>query len=706
MVALAPYPDRQGAGAVRQRAHVDGHHLRLRTAVAVEVDGGESRHLPMGAGHREQGQQAQKQVDADAHQSPLVFGYIPRRNAVAAREYRKKSFLSMEIVVFPKEIEYIELMNLADSPIIYLSKKLWQFSAGNRKRVVLYVSLFFLSNVVHFFRPLVIGHMLNTIQRFGISEQSFFQLMLSLALLLGIELGIWVFHGPARVIENTNAFFARKNFNEYLLKGTMDLPPAWHTDHHSGDTIDKINKATKGLYDFAGRGFELIQVIMLFVGSYGALIYFDVNASYIVLIMFVLTIGLITRYDKKLVKQWDQLYRFENKISAKIFDVISNITTVIILRVEQLVLTSIIQKMMQPFGLYKRNIRTNEWKWFFSNMLMVITTVLILFTYLRNQYVAGGVILVGTVYALYGYVERVSETFFRFAYLYNEIMQYKTSVKNADALSESFSQKSATTQVQLGKWKELSIQDLSFSYEGRKAVRKNLDTISLTIQHGQKIALIGDSGAGKSTFLKIMRALYSPQRGVIKVDGKTLPDGFNSISNEISLVPQDPEIFSTTIKENITIGVQHTQHTIERFVSMAQFSEVVARLPKKYESSVVEKGVNLSGGEKQRLALARGLLASEGKSIILFDEPTSSVDTKNELVIYKNIFTEYWDKTIISTIHRLHLLPLFDRVIIFQEGKVTADGSFQGLLEESEEFRTLWLTYTRAHSDQFSGEAS
>lgn len=593
-------------------------------------------------------------------------------------------------------------MNIADSPIIYLSKKLWQFSAGNRKNVVLYVIMFFMGNVVFFFRPLLIGHILNIIQQLGITQESFPKLLMSLAMIIGIELGIWVFHGPARVIENTNAFFVHKNFKEYLLKGTMDLPASWHTDHHSGDTIDKIDKASKGLYNYAGRTFEVIELILFFVSSYGALIYFDVNSSYIVAIMFILAVTVIGHYDKILVKQWNKLYLYENKISAKIFDVLSNITTVIILRVEQLVLKSIVQKILQPFPFYKKNIRVNEWKWFFSNILMAVTIVAILLSYVYHQYVLGTTVLVGTIYALYGYTERVSDAFFRFSYLYNEIIQYKTSVKNADALSELFSEKSQSQQTQLGKkWKQLSIQNLSFAYEPKIGKGKILDKISLNITHGQKMALIGDSGAGKTTFLKIMRGLYSPQHVQVTVDGVVLPKGFHSISDEISLIPQDPEIFATTIKENITIGVQHTQHTIELFVAMSQFSGVVARLPKKYESSVVERGVNLSGGEKQRLALARGLLASMGKSIILCDEPTSSVDTKNELIIYRNIFNEYADKTIISTIHRLHLLPLFERIILFEQGKVKADGSFQELLAESAEFQQLWSGYTR--SQQHSG---
>ncbi|MEK7539975.1 MAG: ABC transporter ATP-binding protein [Patescibacteria group bacterium] len=590
-------------------------------------------------------------------------------------------------------------MNLRESPIIYLTKRLWEFSKGNRKSVVSYLGLFFLGNVVQFFRPLAIGHLLNILQQYGLTSDSLRLIILALAVVVGIEVGFWAFHGPARILESTNAFFVRKNLKEYLLRGTMDLPASWHTDHHSGDTIDKIEKAGNGMYNYAVRTFEVVELILRFVGSYLALVYFDLNASYILIIMVLLTLGVISHFDKVLVKQYTELYKMENRISAKVFDIISNITTVIILRVEKLVLKSIVQKIFHPFGLYKKNIRVNEWKWFWSSALSAFTMALILLSYLYHQYTLGAVVLVGTVYALYGYVERINDTFFRFAYLYNEVMQYKTAVKNSEALSDLFSQRPPPPEVPLGKrWKHLDIKQLRFSYGGSSGVRRNLDNVTVRLNHGEKIALIGDSGAGKTTFLKVFRGLYTPQHVRVEVDGQILPHGFHSISHEIALIPQDPEIFSTTIRENITIGVTHTQGYIERFVQMAQFTDVVNRLPKKYNSSVVEKGVNLSGGEKQRLALARGLLASQDKFIILLDEPTSSVDTKNELIIYKRIFDEYPDKTVISTIHRLHLLPLFDRIILFSEGRVIGDGGFTQLLQSSEEFRRLWDTYTRAQS--------
>ena len=127
---------------------------------------------------------------------------------------------------------------------------------------------------------------------------------------------------------------------------------------------------------------------------------------------------------------------------------------------------------------------------------------------------------------------------------------------------------------------------------------------------------------------------------------------------------------------------------------MAQLENVVGRLPKGIDTGVLEKGVSLSGGEKQRLALARGLLAAKDSDILLLDEPTSSVDSINEIRIHDNIFREFKDKTIISSIHRLHLLDKFDYIYLLSKGKIVGEGTFEEL-KSNPRFRKMWKKYTK-----------
>ncbi|MBI4122298.1 MAG: ABC transporter ATP-binding protein [Parcubacteria group bacterium] len=593
-------------------------------------------------------------------------------------------------------------MKLQNNPVVYLSSKMWKYSQGNRGSVVLYVLLFLLANGLSFLDPLIIAKIINILQERGLNEQSLPDLLFYLGVFFVLNLGFWCFHGPARIIERQNAFLVRFNYKKHLLGGVMAFPLEWHTDHHSGDTIDKVEKGTHALYDFSSDTFQIIENVISLTSSYLVLIYFNVHAGYIVLSMVALSAFLVGRFDKVLAGQYRRLYQVDNKISAKVFDTISNITTIIILRIERLVSSSLFKKMMEPFQLFMTNAKLNEVKWFLVSMCGTAMTVAVIGSYLYMHSGPGQVLMLGTVYALYGYLERIGQVFYRFTYMYGELVQRKSAVMNAEEISNDLRRRGKNTKVLLANdWREIRVKDLTFSYQSSQGNNLHLNHLSFSLHRGERIAFIGVSGSGKTTVLKVIRDLYHPKKGTILLDDVPLKNGFRDISSSLSLIPQDPEIFSTTIRENITVGVPYSADDIKRFTDMACFTSVVKRLPNGLASLIYEKGVNLSGGEKQRLALSRGLLASQDKAIILLDEPTSSVDSKNELQIYKNIFNAYKGKTVVSTIHRLHLLPLFDRIYIFKAGKIIGTGSFKELLETSKEFKKLWGQYEKVSRHSF-----
>ncbi len=576
------------------------------------------------------------------------------------------------------------------NPLLYLFGKTWKYSQSNRHKVVIYLLMQVGSECVNtFMSPIILAAVMNLITREGITDKSFPKLLVLLSLLMVRTFVSWALHGPARIMEQVNAFKARRNCWEFLLQGVMNLALEWHTDHHSGDTVDKMKNGVSGLYDFSEDTFMFLKPIIRLLGSIGMVVYFSPASIVIVIVMMVIGVTVTVLFDGVAAGYYRQLNIFGNKISERVFDSITNISTVIILRVEKLVFETIMRRIEEPYRLYRKNIIWGEWKWFITSVCadLMVTLVMANYFYEHVGKVVG--VKIGDAYLLLNYLDKISNLFYEFTKLYSGTIIWKYRVLNAEELSKDFQAGTFTNHVLPEKWSELSIEGLNFSYPG-SVEELHLDGLTTRIRHGEHIGIVGGSGEGKSTFLKLLRDLYHPQSLTLSVDGVSIPHGFEGISRAIALVPQDPEILSTTILENITLGAEYSEELVRHYTDMACFTDVVESLPKKLDSSIKEKGVNLSGGQVQRLALSRGLLACHDKDIVLLDEPTSSLDVSTEMAVYRNILRGFRDKTVISTVHRLQLLPLFDRVFMFEKGKIVGSGTVQELLVNCPQFEALW----------------
>jgi ATP-binding cassette subfamily B protein len=576
------------------------------------------------------------------------------------------------------------------NPLLYLFSKKWQYS-DDKGRIVCFWGMFILAEIIEtFVSPLVIASIINKAQNEGVNSSNINAYYEQLSLLVLAIICAWALHGPARVMERTSGFKATTNYTKYLLGGVIKLPMEWHVDHHSGDTIDKVKKGADAIKDFSDSSFVIIYAIVRLISAYYMLVYFSPSAAYIVIIMIIVTVFITTKFDKILVKQYDEINALENKVSEGIFDSISNITTIIVLRVEQIYLNLMYEKIDAAYEISKKNYKLNEIKWFLVQLSCSVMTVLVLVAYFHDISSKGKTVVIGSLFLLIKYLDQISNLFFQFAAQYGNIQKQRARINNSEKLSVDFKNRSLKNHTLAENWRTLEIKNLNFTYSGGKEGRIHIDNVNLDIVRGQKIAFVGKRGSGKTTLLKLIRDLYHPQSLTLTVDGVEIIDGFAGIERAIALVPQMPEVFSTTVGENITLGEKVDHDEIQKFTDMACFTEVIPSLPKGLSSATKEKGVNLSGGQQQCLALARGLLASRGREILLLDEPTSSLDKATEKTIYGNILKNFPDKTVISTVHGLHLLPLFDVIYVFDEGRIVGRGTVDELLTTCPEFQTLW----------------
>jgi len=570
----------------------------------------------------------------------------------------------------------------------------WQHLGTNKKRYIFYMTLLTIAELFALATPWLVGSIFNSIQGGQITTtQELHHLFFLMSLLFFIQLGFWIFHYPGRIIQIRTGFFTHKNFANNKIKKTTELSTKWHKDHHSGDTIDRINKSRHALSSFSQH--ESNQLISILLGIFGSLIlifFINFKIGIFATISSILILMASISIDKKVKKYYKEFNDYEHKLSASIFDYFSNIMTVITLRLKKTVRKNLDEKIEISYNAHKKASFIMVTKWAVAKLAISLMTVIAIIWQANTDFNDTGIILIGTLFILYSYLERVGNSFFQFAQFYGSMTRKAADIESSESIDKAFKSLEPQLKTTLPKsWKQIKIKNLDFTYNKEGSIQ-HLNNINFNFHKGEKIALIGESGSGKSTILALLRGLYLPQKAEIKCDNKILKHGIQTLKQSITLIPQDPEIFNETIRYNITMDMFSNESDLKKAIKMAQFETVVNHLPKGLDSSVQEKGVSLSGGEKQRLALARGILAAKDSDIVLLDEPTSSVDSINEKKIHENIFKEFKNKTIISSIHRLHLLDKFDYIYMFDRGQIVGRGTFEEI-KQTPKFKRIWQRY-------------
>jgi ATP-binding cassette subfamily B multidrug efflux pump len=221
--------------------------------------------------------------------------------------------------------------------------------------------------------------------------------------------------------------------------------------------------------------------------------------------------------------------------------------------------------------------------------------------------------------------------------------------------------------------------DFTYAHTGIHAV----DHFSLTINKGQKVAIIGRTGSGKSTIAQLLLRMYDPQSGMILYDGIPLPKiDLETLRSQVSYVPQDVFLFSETVKNNIGFGVEKATETqVQHAAKQASIHNEILSFPEQYETIVGERGVTLSGGQKQRISIARALI--KDPRIVIFDDCLSAVDARTEQEVLTNLNKYLSDKTAIIITHRIFSLLRFDKIIVLENGRIVEEGTHEALLQKN-----------------------
>ena len=489
-------------------------------------------------------------------------------------------------------------------------------------------------------------------------------------------------------ILNTFTSKVTKKIKTLFYNHVLHLSYDFHTTHKSGTLITKMTRVERAISGISEALF-LSTIPLTIQIIFASLSVWLLHWSYVVIIIggVSVTIGVNLFLQSKQLKHKKFANEAEDTEGGHISDTFTNMETIKLFGKEKLI--------EDKYGEYAENTRVKQLKWeqyfryfdsfnsAFPNLLIQIILITSAMLILNDNITIGDIAFVQATYL--GLVGPIRFFMWMFRSLYTGLVDLESITKYLDIKPEITDKKSAKAMVV--KEGGMDFANISFSYRDEAWI-KNL---SLKIKPGEQVALVGSSGSGKSTIVKLLYRLYDLQKGSISIDGQNIKDVTQeSLRRSLGIVPQEGVLFDDTIYNNIAFANQDaTYEDIMSAMKAAQLDKVVKKLPKKEHTIVGERGVRLSGGERQRVAIARALLVNA--KVLVLDEATSALDSETEYSIQQALKVLLKDKTAIIIAHRLSTIMHADRIIVMDEGKVIEDGSHDELLKrKGGRYAALW----------------
>jgi ATP-binding cassette, subfamily B, bacterial len=632
---------------------------------------------------------------------------------------------------------------LRPGAVYNLYRDLWLQIKGERRTFVGAVVLLISAQVVLLSVPYISGRAFNALQLEGTNGLRDAGLWLSMVLL--VACGSWLLHGPGRILERRAAIMIRERMSALLVDRLFKLPLSWHEQHHSGATAHRVQQSSQALSAFAQSQFIYLNSAVRLLGPLIALWWVQPIVGCTAVAGFALIITSVFGFDRAMLRLANQENGAERHYSATLIDTLGNTGTVYALRQARGVAARLQRRLLAVFVPLRRAIVLNELKWLTVDLsTRVLNCCLIaLFVWLTTRATpaaaAGKTLLLGSLYMVWEYAQQAAGVIASIASHFQTFARQHADYASADLIRNSVPRPEApATTPTNASWQRMTVRDLTFQHPSSRSDHGGgghftghgdhlcsfddnslrgrapaLERLAFSLERGKRYALIGASGSGKSTLLRVLAGLYPAERIAL-----TLDDGPARISPaetahllraRSTLIPQDAEVYEGTLGENLglceSIQGPPVPHTYSGALEAACATDFVQPTHLGLEVPVTERAANWSGGQRSRIALARGILAACGSDIVLLDEPTASLDPATEARVYTNLFETFASACVISSVHRLSLLGRFDQVLVMQEGRLVAQGSPDELALTCAEFQRLTSRQHQATvTEQFHAE--
>lgn len=551
---------------------------------------------------------------------------------------------------------------------------------NNYPKFWLYFTLRIITTAINVSVPVVVGYIIVLLTRH--SEITVIYYWLSF-------LGFIVLIGP--IIDRfafVNGWFLSfriaHDFRQDAVKKLRHVGLYFWQENDKGNVMKIIDQAFEHVIFIAG------SIINSYVPFFGKLIGIILATSFIDpvigILLFIDCLFTVINIKVILPKESDAGIlerKAQESVYGRINEYLTNYKTVVYLNLFDKQDKEIFQYNENAYEAYQKRERLSGLKWYFNsqmNAFFVITTIIYAIWQVLQGHLQLGLLTTIVFFSL-----NIADYMVEGIWNISESVRYANSIKRyQDTFKDIMEHDDDTDSLSID-FNELSLRHVSL----QQKERETLQNINLTVKKGEKIAIVGFTGSGKTTLIDILLKAITTYSGEIYINNYNYQElHVKNIAKIYSIVPQEVQLFQGSIEENITIHKTADGKDIDKVIQVAGLASLIEKLPKGKEEHIHEAASNISGGERQRIGIARSLL--QNHPILILDEATASLDPKTEREVVTNIITNYPDMTILYITHKYSLLNVFDEIIVMNDGSIIEKGSFASLIKKGGLFKDLF----------------
>jgi subfamily B ATP-binding cassette protein MsbA len=518
----------------------------------------------------------------------------------------------------------------------------------------------------------------------GLSKDATFEETIYLVFIL---LGLGLVNFPARFLHFYWIRYvvdrATCRVREDIFKKLMNLPMSFYSESKQGSLISSIVNDSQAFSGGFKSSIDLIREPLMAIFLFGLLVYYDYQMTLIVVVAAPLFILIFGKSGKKVRRSQGDVQEELSHMTHNIAEGIAGQKITKAFNLQNYV-AGRFEKAQQKF--FSAQMRTTLIEELAHPLVELVGTLafcgVILFAHLKvsqNEMSTGEFISYITALAL------LMDPIRKFSQANVRLNQSRAAWDRIQQLLKTPEERQAGLDQKISFTREISVENLSFSY-GNKVVLSN---VNFRIKKGEKVALVGLSGSGKSTIITLLLGLYPLAKGDIKIDGVSIKDFKLSRLRELfALVSQDIFLFNDSVAENLTLGEGLSNERVHQALEVAYADKFVAELEAGLATNIGDRGMKLSGGQQQRITIARAFVRNP--EVFLFDEATSALDNESEKIVQKALEGLAQNNTVLAVAHRLSSIQNFDRIYVMSEGRVVEEGTHQELLTKAGEYSKLY----------------